>query len=323
MRVRMFLTVQIDLGLSSLTDRDRPISTYNGQGLAKPGLIKGQHCIVYAGKEDDEPDELPGEKPAKGEKGMMSSIRVVPRNVTDRMFAASRINFGKVYTVEHNVKVYDFGSVHRKYVTTLEKQWKSVVNVTKHSEVVPPRLPIHGTALHPYTGTLEGYLTFAKDDRILVMAYPTDDWAKGRNESTGFDGLFPSKNYVQLDNPDHATAIKDNPYNKDKRDRLVLNRGDRITRRDYVNQEWDLGYNIQTKKEGRYNYKWVKMDGGRYAIAIQEVPFDPNNPGQLTLAEGDRIFVTQWDASQVAWSRGRNERTRQEGFFAAGHVELK
>jgi hypothetical protein len=38
----------------------------------------------------------------------------------------ARVNFGKIYTVEHNVKVYNFGEVHEEYVELLKHQWMSV-----------------------------------------------------------------------------------------------------------------------------------------------------------------------------------------------------
>jgi hypothetical protein len=38
----------------------------------------------------------------------------------------SRVNFGKTYTVEHNVKVYDFGHVDKNYLHRLRSQWKQV-----------------------------------------------------------------------------------------------------------------------------------------------------------------------------------------------------
>jgi len=37
----------------------------------------------------------------------------------------ARLNYTKVYTVEHNVKVYDFGIVHKDYLDTLRYQFES------------------------------------------------------------------------------------------------------------------------------------------------------------------------------------------------------
>jgi hypothetical protein len=99
--------------------------TYNRQGVTKPGLSKWQHAIAYTSKE---PELLPGEEPAEGEYGMMAAIRVKPKSRQEKLQKESRINFAKIYTVEHNVKVCEFGDVHEKHLGTLRKQWKYVLD---------------------------------------------------------------------------------------------------------------------------------------------------------------------------------------------------
>jgi hypothetical protein len=37
----------------------------------------------------------------------------------------ARLNYAKIYTVEHNVKVYDFGIVHEDYLDTFKHQFNS------------------------------------------------------------------------------------------------------------------------------------------------------------------------------------------------------
>jgi hypothetical protein len=57
---------------------------------------------------------------------MMSPIRITPNKERDRLDPRSRINYCKLYTIEHNVKVYDFGMVHKDYLRKLKCQWMSV-----------------------------------------------------------------------------------------------------------------------------------------------------------------------------------------------------
>jgi len=78
-----------------------------------------EHSIVFTGKNPP--------KPLKGEHGMLQPIKVVPKTRSDKLQAESRINFGKVYTVEHNCKVYDFGNVHPDYVEHLVTCWRWVL----------------------------------------------------------------------------------------------------------------------------------------------------------------------------------------------------
>lgn len=58
---------------------------------------------------------------------MLPPIRVKAKNRGDKLQRESRINFGKVYTVEHNCKVYDFGDVHPDYIDNLSQCWRWVL----------------------------------------------------------------------------------------------------------------------------------------------------------------------------------------------------
>jgi hypothetical protein len=54
---------------------------------------------------------------------MLEPIRVVSKYKTEELDSMSRVNFVKLYTVEHNTKVKEFGLVHRDYQYLLEKQF--------------------------------------------------------------------------------------------------------------------------------------------------------------------------------------------------------
>jgi hypothetical protein len=57
---------------------------------------------------------------------MLSPIRVKPVKRIDKLDKMSRLNYAKVYNVEHNVKVYDFGVVHEGYMGILGHQFNTV-----------------------------------------------------------------------------------------------------------------------------------------------------------------------------------------------------
>jgi hypothetical protein len=99
-----------------------PINTYNYQGVAKKGLSpedRQAHSIIYM---DDT-------KPAihAAEKGMMfkSPIAVCAASSEQKLHCMSRINFGKVYSVEWNVKVMNVGKVHRDSMINFEGYWRN------------------------------------------------------------------------------------------------------------------------------------------------------------------------------------------------------
>lgn len=55
-------------------------------------------------------------KPRTGEDFLRDPIRVVPQTDRDKLHPYSRINYAKIYTVEHNVKVLFIGQIHSKSV---------------------------------------------------------------------------------------------------------------------------------------------------------------------------------------------------------------
>ena len=99
--------------------------TYGRRGVGKRGVNKSEHAIIYTGKRAPLP--LPDEAPQRGERGMLpQSIRVDVDQNTEKLDLLSRLNFGKVYTIEDNVKVRSLGKVNRDSMQALLYQFKLV-----------------------------------------------------------------------------------------------------------------------------------------------------------------------------------------------------
>lgn len=83
----------------------------------------------------DEPEIGPDEEPSTAnELPMMDSIRVKAVRSSDTMHPKARVNFAKIFTVEHNVRVYDFGNVHRDDLYLLKHNFTTVWNMEKIPE---------------------------------------------------------------------------------------------------------------------------------------------------------------------------------------------
>ncbi|KAH7348833.1 hypothetical protein BKA65DRAFT_477215 [Rhexocercosporidium sp. MPI-PUGE-AT-0058] len=83
-----------------------PILTYGGRGTLKPGVHSEDHAVVYSDRETG-PILLPGETLSK------SPLRMEPNDDSQKLDTTSRVNYAKVYTVEHNVKVFFIGALTR------------------------------------------------------------------------------------------------------------------------------------------------------------------------------------------------------------------
>ncbi|GAB7325640.1 hypothetical protein MBLNU13_g09620t1 [Cladosporium sp. NU13] len=113
-KIRTFVVVRAAAMYSTCV----PIYTYSGRGDVKPGIDSREHCAVYAG----------GTPPVnRGTSlGLLPSIRVDPDDRRAILETASLINFGRVYTIEHNVKVKAFGIVNRSDLPALLRNYQRV-----------------------------------------------------------------------------------------------------------------------------------------------------------------------------------------------------
>jgi hypothetical protein len=73
--------------------------------MGKQGAKAEDHAIIYTGSL---PKELPGES-----KLFKKPVRVTGTSPKDKLVDASRVNYSKVYTIEHNLKVCFIGEIHK------------------------------------------------------------------------------------------------------------------------------------------------------------------------------------------------------------------
>lgn len=97
---------------------NRQISTNGGKGAAKTGLKQGEHTIAYTTAVA--PDLLSEEIHITKD-----PIQIIPVSQTEKLDPKSRINLGKVYPVEHNVKVCEVGMVADADIRKLTAYYKT------------------------------------------------------------------------------------------------------------------------------------------------------------------------------------------------------
>lgn len=109
------------------------IHTYTRATNVRPDVERREHAIVYTGRKEPSPE--PGEQ-----RSALAAIRVEPETSTQLLDARSRINFGKLFTIEHNLKVKPWGTVDAASKDAL------IDNVRK--TLLPGRGPTRSTATY-------------------------------------------------------------------------------------------------------------------------------------------------------------------------------
>ncbi len=90
-----------------------PIQTYQKRGTTKSHTNLDSHAIVYVA--GSEPKLLPEEEWPR-----MGNFPVVVEDKSVTIDQSSRLNFGKVYTVEHNIKVRNVGKISKELLPRLK-----------------------------------------------------------------------------------------------------------------------------------------------------------------------------------------------------------
>jgi len=98
-----------------------PINTYSGKGLTKPGLNseeKARHAVIFDAT--CHPFHLASEADVTDKK----PIAVNMADSEQKLDPMSRINFGKPYSIEWNVKVMNVGRIAEKSRAAFESYWQ-------------------------------------------------------------------------------------------------------------------------------------------------------------------------------------------------------
>ncbi|KFY44233.1 hypothetical protein V495_03558 [Pseudogymnoascus sp. VKM F-4514 (FW-929)] len=93
-----------------------PILTYSKRGSDKPGIKPEHHAIIYTELNQANRSRNHRQTPqvSEGETPLPNTpIRVEPNAARHQLNMWSRLNYAKVYTIEHNVKVCFVGRIHK------------------------------------------------------------------------------------------------------------------------------------------------------------------------------------------------------------------
>lgn len=107
---------------SCLLTISSPIMSYQGQGAV--GRVDMQHHSI-AHTTPEAPSPLPNERLVK------KPIYIDTRRTGEVLNAESRVNFSKLYTIEHNLKVKEIGIVPPGWMTWVSHYYDSINRVSQ------------------------------------------------------------------------------------------------------------------------------------------------------------------------------------------------
>jgi hypothetical protein len=96
------------------------ISTYGGQGSAKKDSRSEDHAVVYSST-----DPLP-----QDDQFIKEPIPIIIEESTESIDSKSVIDFGRVYTVEHNVKVMNVGRLRKADKKRLDEYFTDSIGIS-------------------------------------------------------------------------------------------------------------------------------------------------------------------------------------------------
>ena len=97
-----------------------PLNTYNGQGTSKPGIRADEYAPVHA-------QRSASPSLAQDPSRFQTSFPIVVERSGETIDPKSHVNFGRVYTVEHNVKVSTVGRIAPEYLSLLDQKFVDTI----------------------------------------------------------------------------------------------------------------------------------------------------------------------------------------------------
>ncbi|RYP55914.1 hypothetical protein DL769_010025 [Monosporascus sp. CRB-8-3] len=94
------------------TNPESPISTYEGKACTKNGVRASKHGIVYELSRHKKPPRLLKKEPKLGFEPV--ALEIYAHN--EKLQFESRVNYSKLVTIEHNVKVFFIGRVVQQHL---------------------------------------------------------------------------------------------------------------------------------------------------------------------------------------------------------------
>jgi hypothetical protein len=148
----------------------RPILTYGGRGLLKPGAHPEDHAVIYS-------SESGGPYLQDGEQIGMKAVEVKIKDQSNKLDPLSRLNYAKLFTIEHNVKVFWIGRLAKEYEQQVVTDYRCI-----HPPLADrPYINEYNDSSGDMTQGAEG----SEPEYTSAPGQGSSQWAPGKAQDTG------------------------------------------------------------------------------------------------------------------------------------------
>jgi hypothetical protein len=226
---------------------------------------------------------------------MRQAIQVKTTTQGDKMEPASRLNYAKMYTVEHNVKVYNFGMVRAEFIPILIHQWDEVLG---HEQQQTQAVTSGTQSYLPDSQAQKGYASQYDSPVLSRPSAPEPPPAPHIPVYVDFGEV----------NTDYTPPAGESRQ-------LAVTKGDRLAILDWPYEGWARAYSAQARTTGLVPEQYLNL----YASAVALYSYDPPEPqGFVAIRKDDDLRVIE--RAHAGWALIWNARTAAIGLAPENYI---
>lgn len=186
------------------------LNTYTFRGTLKERLRIEDYAVVYpAGSHPSIGD---------GENLVKDPFPIIIEEPQERLSPMSRLNFGRVYTVEHNIKVMKVGRINQEFLPRLKSYFVETINGVPAADIAPkdnaadassfpvaPFLKEASNSVLTDTSLGGGGPSHHNGPHIVATSLTTPDDSFRYDHTSGSEGFKTSSTSISLSNENITT----------------------------------------------------------------------------------------------------------------------
>jgi hypothetical protein len=223
------------------------------------------------------------------------------------MELSSRLNYGKMYTLEHNVRVYDFGMVRSDYIQILTGQWISSLafelgQPLGNSTSGPyNQASGDGNRPQPVSRSSSQHSNSVQEDPILSESYSKQELP---------DSLLPL--YVDFG----CASDRYVPPPDETSRQISVEKGDQLSIIDWPFGDWAMARSSISGKTGLVPHQYITLYPSATALYTWS---NEDRQSYVDIEKDDELRVIEYP--HQGWAVVWNRRTADTGLVPLNYIE--